>query len=122
MDAGAILGLASQELSFKRKTELKPYLNKDFVAICSARVPTTEWLFGDNIVDQLKASKSASNVVKPAFTPFVRPGRVHPYRQNLNFRRPPFPQKGGSITSRQQRPFQPKQFSTPPSAGHRRFN
>lgn len=114
MDAGSILGLASQELSVKRKTELRPCLNKDFVAICSAKVPTTEWLFGDNIVDQLKASKSAANVVRPAFTPFVRPNRMHPYKQpNLNYRRPSFQPRGGNNQNRQPRMNQPRQFPPP---------
>lgn len=111
MDAGAILGLASQEISNKRKAELKPHLNKEFASICSNKNPTSEWLFGDNVLDQLKASKSAANVIKPAFSYQPRTHRFQPYKQRLplNYKQPSFQPKGG-VFQNQQRQSQPRPF------------
>lgn len=112
MDAGAILGLASQEISVKRKSELKPHLNKEFASICSSKNTPTEWLFGDNVLEQLKASKNAANVVKPAFTSYQPRGqRYQPYkpRPSLNFKQPSFQPKGGAFQNHQRQP-QPRPF------------
>ncbi len=106
MDAGAILGLASQEISKKRKTELKPHLNKEFASICSSKNAPTEFLFGDNVLDQLKASKSAANVIKPAFSyqPRAQPYQPYKPRQPLNFKQPSFQPKGGAFQYNQRQP------------------
>ncbi|XP_028391592.1 uncharacterized protein LOC114516343 [Dendronephthya gigantea] len=67
MDIIAILGHAFVELSHHRRDAIKPNLNKEFVALCSEKVPVTANLFGDdlqaecnNIKTSHKLSQSAS--------------------------------------------------------------
>lgn len=67
MDIIAILGHAFVELSHHRREAIKPNFNKEFVALCSEKVPVTANLFGDdlqaecnNIKTSHKLSQSAS--------------------------------------------------------------
>jgi len=56
--------MAQKEISYERKMEIKPYLNSDFATICSDKTLQSEFLFGSGLVETLKATKAASNVVK----------------------------------------------------------
>ena len=51
--ATALLGHASFELSKVRREDIKPHLHKDCGDLCSANMPVTEHLFGDNLQTQL---------------------------------------------------------------------
>lgn len=82
MDAANMLGSAMQQINNKRKGEIKPYLNADFAGICSSNVPVTHFLFGNDLKETLKNSKTESLVMKQTFT--RRSFRAKPY----NFRAP----------------------------------
>ena len=48
-DAIALLGHATFELSQLRREDIKPHLHKDYGDLCSANMPVTEHLFGDEL-------------------------------------------------------------------------
>ena len=48
-DAMQLLGHASFEIVQLGREDIKPQLNKEYGDICSANVPVTEWLFGDDL-------------------------------------------------------------------------
>ena len=52
-DAMQLLGHASFEIVQLRREDIKPQLNKEYGDICSANVPVTEWLFGDDLQTKL---------------------------------------------------------------------
>lgn len=62
-----------------------------YAKFCYKKIPVSEYLFGSDLNETLKASKTASNVVRKSF---IRPGqaqRSQPYfnpRNPLNFNRP----------------------------------
>jgi len=77
---------AQKDLAFERKMAIKPFLNPDFSAICADHSLQPELLFGENLVDTLKATKATSNVVKSVSS---RPNnksdhRFAPYQNNRN--------------------------------------
>ncbi len=80
MDAANMLGNAMQQINVKRKSEIKPFLNADFSGICSSSVPVTNFLFGDDLKETLKNSKTESLVMKQTFT----------RRSHSNFRGKPY--------------------------------
>ena len=54
LDAVAIIGYAVTELNLRRRELIKPDLNSQFASLCSAQVPITGYLFGDNLSQQCK--------------------------------------------------------------------
>jgi len=93
-------------ISSKRRAEIKPNLDRQYAGICAAQ-SHGEYLFGSNIVESLKASKSVAGVIKNAVTGNKR---FAPYKttRNLNFKRPSF---RGSGWGRQLEPQQRQQQS-----------
>ena len=97
LEAASVLGNLMQDFNQKRKLEVKPFLNKDFVGICNEGNSSAEWLFGDNISEQLKNSKATANVVRSTlksqgrgavrFNPYQRQNQNN-FRGNLNWRAP----------------------------------
>jgi hypothetical protein len=90
-----------QDINYKRRQDIKPLLNKDFSQICTETNQPTEWLFGDNISDQLKNSRVTANVMRSTIKSSMRGNRFTPYVSNysrgraLNYRAPlPF-NRGG---------------------------
>lgn len=112
MEASTALSYAADEMNRRRKQEIKPSLNNEFAGICSAK-SAEGFLFGANLPDQLKISKSTaqimrSSVVKPSF----QRQRYQPYRRespNLNYQGPSPRMRGASSRGFQSRPF--RQFS-----------
>lgn len=80
MNAANVLGHSFQQITSRRRSEVKPYLNADFASICSTDVPATELLFGNDLKETLKNSKTASQVMKQTFA--RRPYRSKPYDSN----------------------------------------
>ena len=126
MEASSILGSMNFELNQKRKNEIKPSLNKEFAGICSNQVPVTEWLFGDNITDQLKASKSTASVFKTnlvkqynqgqRFTPYNYKSQPHipAATKHLNWKRSSFQSRGGpSLRRPRNQPYIRRSYSHP---------
>ena len=58
-DAIAQLGHASREMSFRRRSSLKPFVNKTVARMCdeSSGVPITDKLFGDNLAASIREMK-----------------------------------------------------------------
>ena len=54
LDAFVFLVAASRELSFRRRELIKPGLNKDYAHLCAMNVPVTDFLFGDDLAQQVK--------------------------------------------------------------------
>ena len=52
LDAVAIIGYGVTELNLRRRELIKPDLNSQFASLCSAQVPITGYLFGDNLIIQ----------------------------------------------------------------------
>lgn len=119
MDGAMALGVAQQELSMKRRLDIKPHLNSDYSGICSNRIPVSEFLFGDDLSESLKTSKTTSDLIKKTGHKFIGTNnRTRPYSRNqnqrphfsgnLNFNRPSFSnfRRGGGS-------FRGQRFSTP---------
>lgn len=54
-DAIKLLSHASFEIVQLRREDIKPQLNKEYGDLCSANVPVTEWLSGDDLQNQAHA-------------------------------------------------------------------
>ncbi|OXA40056.1 hypothetical protein Fcan01_25142 [Folsomia candida] len=109
-----------QNISGRRKTEVKKFINPEYNAICSLQAAGSEYLFGNDLNESLKASKAVSNVVRKSMS--IQPNRYRPYtyqrtpQQSLNFRRPfsqsyprrgnPGPYRGGRFELRPSQPYQ----------------
>ena len=61
-DAIQLLGHASFETVQLRREDIKPQLNKEYGDLCSANVPVTEWLFGDDLQTKLTHIRTANRV------------------------------------------------------------
>ena len=105
LDAQTMLGSMSQDLSHRRRQEIKPTLHKEFAGICStSNEVSADWLFGDNVAEKLKNSRATANVIRNSvrpqistiqkrYTPYNRPQTN--YVKNLNFRNPSQQTRGG---------------------------
>lgn len=89
-DGASALLSAFKEMNVRRKQEIRPYLRAEYAAICSTSTDSSEYLFGDNIVETLKSTKSVSTVLKGAVVDKTE-RRYAPYlrvsRGSLNFNR-----------------------------------
>ena len=54
MDSVAMVGAATQDLHVRRREQIKPDLNVQYRSLCSAQVPVTSHLFGDDLAKTLK--------------------------------------------------------------------
>lgn len=97
------LGHQLQEMNLKRRGNVKRHINSDYSGICNREIPNSEWLFGTELAESLKQSKTASTIMKSS----LRGNRFRPYNMqrspsaNLNFQRlPSYPQKRGNWNNR----------------------
>ena len=60
-DVIQLLGHASFEIVQLRREDIKPQLNKEYGDLCSANVPVTEWLFGDDLQTKLTHIRTAND-------------------------------------------------------------
>ena len=74
---------ANREMNLKRREIMKPDLNSQYSALCSASTPVTMELFGDDVGKQIdevtKANKLAKKIAGPKTT---RISRSQPYGRN----------------------------------------
>ena len=54
LDALSLLTHVNYELNMLREMGMKPDIGKDYAALCSAQLPFTDMLFGDDLHKQLK--------------------------------------------------------------------
>ena len=89
LEAIALLGHTSREVSNRRKANLKPCLNPQTQEICSPARPTTKWLLGDDISKGAKEVKEVALLAKR--TPmFSKPHRGnYPASSSSPTKRPP---------------------------------
>ncbi|OXA46908.1 hypothetical protein Fcan01_18355 [Folsomia candida] len=123
-----LLGNEFQELSNKRRAEVRKFMNKEYAAICSAKIPISEWLFGNDLNESLKASKTAAGVIRNSMTSFKphygkphgRPGRSS---SSLNYYRsfPRGPMRGTPGQSRGQGSQRSRPFHLNQSTSFRQF-
>ncbi len=119
MDAANMLGNGFQSITKNRKTEIKPFLNGDFAGICSEDIQPTQFLFGNDLKETLKNTRTATMVMKQTFArgnnfrgkPYDYSGpkntgarRSYSQPASLNRQRPPWQsvKRGGPIVQRQQ--------------------
>ncbi|OXA46376.1 hypothetical protein Fcan01_18896 [Folsomia candida] len=95
IDAANVLGDQSQQVNSNRKMDLKRYLNPDYAGICTSQVPQSEWLFGSELSESLKESKTTSSLMRNTsvrggdrFHPYNRPGTSRQNYSSLNYQRP----------------------------------
>jgi len=83
-DSLQLLGHASAELSQVRKDEIKPHLHKDYADLCSANLPVTKLLFGDDLQMQLTNIRAANKIGNTASKSFAnkRPSQTYHSRYN----------------------------------------
>lgn len=95
LDGAESLANAFLDISANRRQEVKPSLDSQYAGICSIQ-EHGEFLFGTNIVESLKASKSVSGVMKGAMPTRGSSFRFASYKRrgSLNYSRPPFRGQG----------------------------
>lgn len=105
MDGANVLGNGLQMINMKRRQEVKQYLNQEFAGICNTSVPVTENLFGDDLKETMKASKTTSQVMRSGFTK-ARGFRPQPYNRGIrqNYPQPSSSFSGASGSLNRQRP------------------
>jgi len=110
-DGVTLMGMGHQNLSLRRKYELKQHIQPEYASICTGPLQISEYLFGDNIEDLLKKSKATSELVKkvtprprlPISKPYARPSSTNTYTGSLNYVRPSLEQyrRGGQTRGNQ---------------------
>ena len=79
MESATLLGCLSGEISKGRRLAIKPFLNEDVAGICSEPTPAGELLFGDNLPEKIKATKSIASMLKSVGTSSYQGHRFFPY-------------------------------------------
>ena len=73
IDAMTVLGKTSQLISVESKDKLKPRLNEDTRSLCDNDHTTSDYLFGENMSENVKLAmenyKLAQNLANSKFTP-----------------------------------------------------
>ncbi len=120
MDGANIMGDQFQGITMNRRMEIKKYLNPEYAGICSAQINSSEFLFGNDLTETLKASKATSSLLKSTsikgnyrHQPYASSGpRFTPRGNSLNGNRPFFSQtqRNGQFRFRQQTPFRPMRY------------
>ena len=79
MDAIAILGHASYEMSLRRRDLIQPSLNKDYTSLSSQQIPVTSLLYGEDLQTSLTAIRSSNKLGKSVKAPQSKPAqdRMH---------------------------------------------
>ncbi|CAL8139262.1 unnamed protein product [Orchesella dallaii] len=81
----------------KRKLEVRKYINPEFSGICSKETKASEWLFGSDLNETLKESKTTASVMRATLTrghrpaPYPSVGSFRRAQSSLNFHRSPHP-------------------------------
>lgn len=87
LESANVTGTQMQELNKRRRLDVKPFLSQEYHGICTAKVPPSEFLFGDNLADTLKSTKATASVIRSSSNKH----RYHPY--------PSTSQRGSSLNS-----------------------
>ncbi|OXA40050.1 hypothetical protein Fcan01_25158 [Folsomia candida] len=127
IDGSNIFGDQFQTVNGTRRFEMKRFLNPEYAGICNNKIPSGEYLFGTDLADILKSSKTTSAFMRNTVN---RNSRYQPYMKaavprqagsaNLNWNRPfSYPNRGNGLnrfrqTFQANQPrFQSQNFSQP---------
>ena len=64
MEATSMMAFANDDINNLRKNNIKSELNHDYRSLCSNQTPVTEFLFGDNVSEQVKTIQDTNKVSK----------------------------------------------------------
>jgi len=78
LDTANVLGDEFQEVCNKRRLDVRRHMNAEYSAVCSAKIPIGEYLFGSDLNEALKSSKAAAGVIRKSMTS-IRPHNFKPY-------------------------------------------
>jgi len=59
-----LLGNAFLESSYRRRDVLKPAINPRFHSLCGSKIPVTNVLFGDNVLESAKSIQSSQRMTQ----------------------------------------------------------
>jgi len=96
IDGANLLGDQFQSITTSRKLEIRKFISHEYGQICTAPIPNSEWLFGSDLAENLKAAKTSSTIMKASS---YRGQRFKPYQH----RRPESAAATSSLNS--YRPF-----------------
>ena len=115
-DALAILAHSNMDLNFRRREQLKPFLNSYYRALCTRAIPVTNWLFGDelskNIRDINETNRVGKTVPKRDQRYFNKDRQSFLYRQKVK-RSGQFPNKRFNRGSQRDRSMKSNKRDTP---------
>ena len=66
VDALALLGDTTYELSLRHREMMKPIVNKDYASLCSSQTSVTSMLFGDELQSQFNAIWASNRISQTA--------------------------------------------------------
>lgn len=88
VDATALLGRGSYDVSLIRRQKLRPCLKEKYTGLCNESVPVTEELFGDDVSKAAKDIRQTEDVCKDNKSgysgKFFSKGKSHGYNNNYN--------------------------------------
>lgn len=102
--AGAnFMSCGLRESSHKRRQNIRPHLNSQFAGICSYTSENSTLLFGENLSEKLKQSRSVSNIMKYSSSRPFASGHLNYRGQTRRFRGQ---QRGRPYQRYPRRPYQ----------------
>lgn len=110
MSVSSVLAASMEEMNKNRRNEMKPAIAREYVGICSTSKTSAGLLFGENLSEQMRATRSTAQLVvhnQASRGAFRGNQRFQPYQRRLNFQGPSFRPRGANRfqRSRPQRPF-----------------
>lgn len=121
LDVSTALAFATDEINKQRKADIRPSLTAESSNICNGKSDGS-LLFGANLPEQLKASKSTAQIVKSSVARVeMRKSRPHPYRRETSYplnSSGPFPRSRGTFRGQNRRQWRGpnrERFSRPRS-------
>ena len=121
IDATALVGHVTKEISYKRRDQIKPFLHKDFKQACSRSNEVDKLLFGSDLATKLQQYKQASKVMQPTSTTNQLPQNNTRYN-SYNIQRPFLSQLGRRQYPPRQRSFQAAPQQTQPMMGQKKYS
>ena len=84
-----MLGHASHDLSFKRRTFVRSRRKPEYRSLCASSRKVTEWLFGDNLSQEINNSFLTNKVLSKArsFNTNSSNGKAVPNKQHHPYQR-----------------------------------
>ena len=77
VDSITLLGRAHKQISNKQKECLKPVLNEEFRGLCDKETTSSEYLFGENLVESIRETKENYRVSDSIINTTSSFGRKH---------------------------------------------